>query len=343
MKYLLTAVVCLAALLWWLWPSHEQPEVRQPRPAVPVTVLPVPVREFRDEVSALGSLLAWESVDISASVSQIVTAINFEDGQQVEKGDVLALLKQDAEQATLRELKASLQDARREVRRLENLARQNQVAQTELDKARTREEITRHKIEEVQARISDRTIVAPFSGVLGLRQVSEGALVTPGQYLTTLDDVSQMRLEFSVPATRLGFLAIGQEVTARTPAFNSAFEGLISAIDSRVDPVTRAVTARAVLDNAQGHLRPGLLMEVTLRGAPRQALLIPEESLQSRAREHYVWRVQGDTAHRVAVQIGGRIPGWVEVLEGLQAGELVVRDGVGRLSGEAALVSRVEP
>jgi membrane fusion protein (multidrug efflux system) len=344
MKRVVLLVVALgvAALAWW-WQARPGPggEAR-PRPPVPVTVVTVEEQAFSDRVSALGTLLAWESVDITASVSQIITDIRFEDGQQVVAGDVLALLKQDEEQAILRELQESLKDASREVRRLENLARQNQVAQTELDRARTQAEITRHRIEQVRARIQDRTIVAPFSGVLGLREVSEGALVTPGQRLTTLDDISRMRLEFSVPATRLGFLATGREVTARTSAFDRAFEGVVSAIDSRIDPVARSVTARAVLENSDNLLRPGLLMEVELRGAARRALLVPEESLQSRATEHFVWQLRGESAHRVPVGIGSRIPGWVEVTSGLEAGDRVVQDGVGRLSGEAAAVVVVE-
>lgn len=344
MKRVVLLVVALgvAALAWW-WQARPGPvgEARQ-RPPVPVTVVAVEEQAFSDRVSALGTLLAWESVDITASVSQIITDIRFEDGQQVAAGDVLALLKQDEEQATLRELQESLKDASREVRRLENLARQNQVAQTELDRARTQAEITRHRIEQVRARIEDRTIVAPFPGVLGLREVSEGALVTPGQRLTTLDDISRMRLEFSLPATRLGFLAVGREVTARTPAFDRAFDGVVSAIDSRIDPVARAVTARAVMENPDNLLRPGLLMEVELRGIERRALLVPEESLQSRTTEHFVWQLRGESAQRVPVTIGSRIPGWVEVTGGLQAGDRVVQDGVGSLSGEVAAVVVVE-
>jgi membrane fusion protein (multidrug efflux system) len=341
--WLLAVMLCLGVVAWWSQVAPQQIIAEKSRPAVPVTVSETQLRNFQDEASALGTLQAWESVDISASVSQIVTAIGFEDGQQVEKGDILALLKQDAEQASLRELQASLQDARREVRRLENLARKNQVAQTELDKARTQEEISRHQIEEVEARIADRTIIAPFSGVLGLRQISQGALVTPGQRLTTLDDTSRMRLEFSVPATLLAFLRVGQQVLARAPAFEQEFTGSIAAIDSRIDPVARAISARAILENPQSMLRPGLLMEVTIKGAPRQALLIPEESLESRAMQHYVWKIQEEQAVRTQVDIGARVPGWVEITAGLQPGDEVVRDGVGRLRGDRATVSRVEP
>ena len=345
MKYAFWALLLagLVAIAVWYMRDQGTPQASsRPRSPIPVNTVLAEQRDFRDEVAALGSLRAWESVDISASVSQIVTEINFEDGQSVEKGTVLALLKQDAEQATLRELQASQADARREVRRLVNLAKQNQVAQTDLDKARTLEQITRHQIEEIQARIADRTIVAPFSGVLGLRQVSTGALVTPGQRLTTLDDLSRMRLQFSVPATLLAFIKPGQSVEATTPAFEQVFPGTISALDSRVDPISRAITVRAVLDNPGQVLRPGLLMEVLIKGPPRQALLVPEESLVSRSTSHYLWRVEGQTARRIEVGIGGRSPGWVEITGGLKPGDRVVRDGVGRLSGDQAVVAPVE-
>jgi len=336
--WLVPVLVVVAGLAWWREGPRDVATGAVSR-VVPVSAYSVRLREFADEVAALGTLLAWESVDISATVAQKITDIHFDDGQQVAAGDVLALLKQDEEQASLRELQASLADARREVQRLENLARKNQVAQNELDKARTLEEVTTHRIAEIRARIADRTIVAPFAGVLGLRQVSEGALVTPGQRLTTLDDISRMKLEFSVPATRLQYLVEGYPVLASSPAFEGEFfEGVVTAIDSRVDPVARSITARAKLDNEQQLLRPGMLMEVTLIGSSRQALLVPEECLQSRASQHFVWRLDGATASRVAVQIGSRIPGWVEVVQGLQPGDQVVRDGVGMLSGEAANV-----
>ena len=121
------------------------------------------------------------------------------------------------------------------------------------------------------------------------------------------------------------------------------FRGVISAVDSRIDPVARSISARAEIANPQQLLLPGLLMEVSIRGAVRQTMLVPEESLQSRASEHYVWVVDdGGVARRTVIEIGGRIPGWVEVLSGLPQGALIVRDGVGRLSGDNAPVLAVD-
>lgn len=340
---LLFALGVVGLVAWQLaGPGEEKPGTLA-RPPVPVTLFTVSTQSFNDEVQALGTLQAWESVVIAASISQIITSLEFDSGDKVARGERLALLRQDAEQAILRELQATLADAERELRRLENLARQDQVAQNELDAGRTLVEVSRYRIEQVQARIADRTVRAPFAGTLGLRRVSEGALVAAGQPLTTLDDLSRMRLDFTVPESRLSFISPGQNVSARTPAFSREFTGTVTALDARVDPVARAITARAELNNPGEQLRPGMLMEVVISGPRRQTLLVPEESLQSRSTAHFVWLVDAARAEarRVEVTIGGRRPGWVEIVDGLEDGVQIVRDGVGRLSGESMQIAPV--
>ncbi len=341
MQKTVTAVaLALAAGLAWWWLSSADlasgPDRQRP-PAV-VTTWELTRGEFTDEVSALGSLRAWESVVITASVAETVTEVHFLDGERVEKGDILITLRQDEEQAALREQQENLADAEREVARLENLAKRNQVAQTELDSVRTRAAIARHKISEMRARIADRNITAPFAGQLGLREVSPGALVTPGQQITTLDDKTRMRMDFAFSTSFIAFVEPAQLITAHTPAYDRSFTGTVSAVDSRVDTVSRSVTARAILPNDEGLLKPGMLMEVRLLGGKRSALLLPEESLQSRAANHFVWKMDGDTARRTEVSIGARRPGWVEVVSGLSAGDQVVRDGVSKLRGTEATV-----
>jgi len=329
------------------WYALEQQAAQEAGPAaarmpVPVSQWQVKAEDFQSRVEALGTLRAWESITITASISETVSALHFTDGQQVEKGDLLVTLQQDEEQAALAEQQEVLAEQEREVARLENLVRQNQVAQTELDQRRTQVAIARSRIARERARIDDRTLRAPFAGVLGLREVSPGSLVEPGQTITTLDDISRVRLDFTVPARFLRFLEAGQEVNATTAAFPGAFQGEVVAVDSRVDPVNRSIAARAVFDNSDGRLRPGMLMQLTILGDRRQALLVPEESLVSRSTDHYVWRLDGDTASRTFVEIGDRRPGWVEITDGLGAGDRIVRDGVARLRGNSSAVRVVE-
>ena len=160
--------------------------------------------------------------------------------------------------------------------------------------------------------------------------------------ITTLDDNRRMRLDFTVPAVSLQFLHVGQKIEGITASYERSFSGTLSALDSRVDRVSRSLTARASLDNDEDLLKPGMLMTVVLMGEERMALVVPEESLVSRAAEHFVWRLDDGTARRVQVMIGGRKPGWVEVVEGLESGDEVVRDGVARLRGTEASVRRVD-
>ncbi len=345
MRVVLFVLVALAAGVggWYFYGSETGGNGgRPPIGPVPVTAWMLESQPFQSRVEALGTLRAWESVTITASVSENVARLHFEDGQGVKEGELLVTLQQEEEQASLREQQEFLAEQEREVARLENLARRNQVAQTELDQRRTQAAIARSRIEQERAQIDDRTINAPFSGVLGLRQVSPGALVEPGQVITTLDDISRMRLDFTVPARFLRFLQPGQKIEASTAAYIEAFSGEVAAVDSRVDPVNRSITARAVFENANGLLKPGMLMQVTVLGDQRSALLVPEESLVSRSTDHYVWQIDGDTAKRVFVEIGDRRPGWVEVVDGLEVGDQVVRDGVARLRGNESVVSVLE-
>lgn len=342
MKIFLTLIL-VAALGAGYYLSQEQGELakkeRSPS-AVPITVWELQPEKFQSQVNALGTLQAWESVIITSSVSEIVDKLHFEDGQYVTKGTLLVNLQQEEERASLRQQMEVLKEHEREVTRLENSG--TSLIQTELDQRRTQAAIASIRIEQEKARIEDRNITAPFSGVLGLRQVSRGALVAPGQAITTLDDISRMRLDFTVPAPFLRFLEPGQVIEAKSAAYVEAFTGVLAAVDSRVDPVNRSITARATFDNDQGLLKPGLLMRVVVLGDERTTLLVPEESLVSRAADHFVWKIDGTDASRINITIGDRRPGWVEVTAGLSVGDRVVRDGVSRLRGNAGIVKIVD-
>ena len=340
---LLMVALLAGAGVWFYFGGQAAETAARPlRGPEPVTAWMLKETAFQSRVEALGTLRAWESVTITSSVSETVAKLHFEDGQVVREGDLLVTLQQEEEKASLREQQEFLAEQEREVARLENLVRSNQVAETDLDQRRTLAAIARSRIAQERAQIDDRTITAPFAGVLGLRNVSPGALVEPGQSITTLDDISRMRLDFTVPARFLRFLQPGQEIEASTAAYLQSFVGEVTAVDSRVDPVSRSITARASFPNADGLLKPGMLMQLTILGDERMALLVPEESLISRSTDHFVWQIDGDVAKRVFVEIGGRRPGWVEIIEGLSPGDVIVKDGVGRLRGNTADVRVLE-
>ncbi len=301
-----------------------------PQPAAPVFVTETKLAAIEDRIEALGTLRARESVELTSSVTEIVTAINFDDGDRVKKGDVLVEMTSGEEHAQLEEARVTVDEARRQYQRIKALRKQQSASESQLDEQRRVWEASQARLAAIESRLADRLISAPFTGIVGLRNISVGALVEPGDVITTLDDDSLMKLDFQVPAVYLSSLAAGMPVDARTRAWQGRrFSGSVKSIDSRVDPVTRTVTVRAVLPNTDHALRPGMLMQVELSSRQRQAIVIPEECLVAKAHKHYVYVVDraDNTAQRREVRIGTRRPGEVEIVEGLAEGELVITDG----------------
>ena len=307
---------------------------------VAVTTAVVAPSQWQDSIEALGTALANESVVLTAKVTETVDAVKFEDGDRVNAGDVLVDLSGRAEVAALEEAQAAYNEARKQYERQASLVEQGTIARSQLDTQLAARDAARARVEAIRARLSDRVITAPFDGVLGFRQVSPGTLVTPGTAIATLDDVSTMRLEFSVPERFLSTLAPGQDVVAGSAAWpDRAFRGTVATIGSRIDPVTRAVTVRADLPNPDGALRPGMLMTVRLFEPAREALVIPEIALTQIGSQAFVYRVEdGGTVQQVDVETGARRRGEVEVVSGLSPGDRIVVDGTVKLRPGAQVV-----
>jgi membrane fusion protein, multidrug efflux system len=297
-----------------------------------IIVARVQAQEIANQIEALGTLYANETAVLAANITETITEINFEDGQRVRQGHVLVSLANREQLAQLEEAKAALADAERQLDRSQQLARSNALAQQDLDARRREVDISRARLRAVEARLADRLIRAPFDSVVGLRQVSVGTLLTPGTAVATLHDDRQMKLDFSIPELKLGQVTPGQQVTATTRAFpGQVFEGEVAVLDNQVDPVTRSVRVRALLPNPDGLLRPGMLMSTRVASDPRKASVIPEEALLPQGSQQFVMLVdEGSDAPQVsrqAIRIGERLAGAVEVLEGLEPGQLVVTHG----------------
>lgn len=286
---------------------------------------------FTDRLEALGTLRANESVVLTASVTETVTAIHFDDGDRVEAGKVLVEMTSAEERALLQEARATAAEARRQYERVKSLEAEGTAAKSLLDERQREWETARARLAAITSRLNDRLVRAPFAGVLGLRNISVGALVTPGDVVTTLDDDSIMKLDFAVPSTYLESLRPGLAIIARAAAYpGRVFSGEVKSIDSRIDPVTRAVQVRAVLPNADRALKPGMLMQIELLRNPRQALVIPEEALVPQGQRQFVLVIDAAAGNKVVrreVKLGGRRPGEVEILQGLAVGDQVITDG----------------
>lgn len=322
-------VISLLLLFLVLSPVQAAKPAKKPQPVI---VSPVKLQQISDRIEALGTARANESVNITANVSEKVQRIHFEDGQQVKAGDILVELQHDEEQANLEQATSLLGERKLALKRLLRLEKQKLAPTDELDKARLGVEQARANINALQARINDRIIRASFDGIVGLRQISVGALVETGDLITTLDDTHLIKLDFTVPAVYLSDLKPGLKITARTNAIaNHVYNGEVKSIDSRIDPVTRSVKVRAVLSNDDNKIIPGMLMQVDLLRNTRDALLIPEATLIPLAENNYVMvRAQKDgkdIAERRQVTIGTRLPGKVEITKGLTVNDQVITHG----------------
>lgn len=295
-------------------------------------VLTAKVRKenYATDIQAVGTVVADESTAISPNVTETVVELLFDDGQTVKKDQVLAKLSDAEEQSLLSSAKSVLAEEEREIARLQGLVKDGAAPQARLQERQTLAEVARHKIREAEAKIADRTIRAPFDGVLGLRRISVGALVSPATVITTLDKIDVVKIDFSVPETALSVLKVGDELAVHAEAVgDKTFKGKLAQLDSRIDPITRSVAARAVVPNPDALLKPGMLAIVSLAVQPRLSLSIPERALVPVGARAYAFLLgEGSVAKRVEVKSGRRRPGWVEILSGLEEGQTVVADGI---------------
>lgn len=324
-----TAMLCLVACN-----NEKAPAAGNTSPPnVIVRAEPVETRQWSDRLEALGTARARESVTITAKVTETVSRVTFRDGQEVESGAILVELSDRAEVANLREAQSAFEEATKQLRRLDDLKSQGTIGQAQLDQQRAAREQASARVQAIRARVADRVIVAPFAGQLGLREVSPGTLVTPGTPITTLDDVSRLYVDFSIPEPFLSSVTIGDTLQAQSAAWRGeVFTGSVRSIDSRVNPITRAVTVRAEVDNEARKLKPGMLLTATLAQAPRDVLAVDELAVVQLGRQAFLFRIKTDqTVEQVPVELGARYDGEVEVVSGVQAGDLIVVEGTVKL------------
>ncbi|HEX7080495.1 MAG TPA: efflux RND transporter periplasmic adaptor subunit [Gammaproteobacteria bacterium] len=349
MKYVLPVVLALVVIGGGVWYAmRDESAVVPPRGAAasaqgggfgaaqeePLVIVDrVRREELSETVEALGTALANESVTLTAKVTDTVSAVSFEDGDYVEAGEILVQLTNQEEEALLAEAEANLEDAEAQLRRVEDLAEQGLAPRSELDVARTRAAAAQARLDSIVARLRDRLIRAPFSGLLGFRQVSPGTLVQPSTPITTLDDISTIKLDFTVPESFIGDMKPGSRVVARSVSYpGREFEGVVRTVGSRVDPITRAVPVRAHIPNEDRALRPGMLLTVEVVTQKRMALVVPESAVFQVQDRAYVYRVGPDhVARQHQIQVGARRFGIVEVTAGLEEGDLIVAEGIIKL------------
>ena len=307
-------------------------------PAIKVSEVKTALIQTR--VEGIGTGLAKESVDISANATELVVGLYFEDGQTVAKGQKLVQLRDDQYQAELQQMRINLAEQERELKRITPLYHARITAQKDYDAARTAVSRAKTAVGIVEYQIGNRRILAPFAGKLGMRNVSIGDLVTPGTKITTLDDVSLIKVDFRVSEKYYPEIRPGQKVGVQTAAFpNQIFAGVITAVSPRIDPVTRTAEVRAAVPNPESKLAPGMLFVVTLELGEHSSILVPEQALMSlgEIQYAYVYHPKQKRVERREIKLGQRSRGQAEILSGLKEKELLVVDGVLKLADGATV------
>ncbi|WP_334133491.1 efflux RND transporter periplasmic adaptor subunit [Tepidimonas sp.] len=316
---------------------------------VAVEVRPVQVGPLADEAQAVGTLRARQSVVLRPEVAGRVVAIGFADGAAVRRGQLLFQLDDALPRAELAQAEAQLAVQQANLRRTEELVAQGFVAQRTLDENRAALAVAQAQVELARARWQRTRLVAPFDGLAGIRSVDVGEYVKDGAELVRLEDVSQLLLDFRLPERLQPRVRPGQTVRVRVDAWpQREFTARVQAIDPVIEPNGRALAVRAALQQPDAALKPGMFARVTLELARfEQALRVPEEAIVPQGQQFWVWRLDGSAeapqAQRVAVQLGLRQDGWVQVTQGLQAGDRVVVAGHQRLQRDGTLVRIVDP
>lgn len=305
----------------------------------PVEVTEVQAGPLDRSWDAVGSLMATESLMVRPEITGRIARIAVTEGQWVESGAVMFELDDAVVRAQLAQAEANLALARRNKTRADELFAGELIAPAERDTASAGLAASEAAASLARARQAMTSLRAPFRGRAGLRLVSVGDYVNPGQDLVRLEDVAQMKVEFRLPELALADLRVDQAVEVELDAFPGVpLMARVYALDSRVVSDTRSIAARATLDNADGRLRPGQFARVKLIVERKPAAIqIPEQALIARGDRNFVFVVTDGRAAEREVRVGQRQPGLAEIVEGLAAGEKVVTSGLQAITDGAAV------
>src|SRR5579859_4954328 len=299
------------------------------KPGLPVRAEPVKVSMVTDDVSAVGSLLAEESVIIRPEIDGRIVGLHFQEGQAVAAGTRLVTLDPSEYEAQLAAQRADLKTEEQRLVRTKELHEQKFISKDALDVQVGNVARLKAHVQEAESRLAKTVIRAPFSGIVGLRLVSPGAYVKAGADIVRLENVSSIKVDFQIPENYLSKVRPNQEIAVRVEAYpNEEFKGRVYAVEPVVDERTRTIAMRARIPNKGYKLKPGMFVRVAVTLATRpNAVIVPEQAIWPQGQDSYVYRVIDGKAALTKVVIGNRAPGSVEIVKGLAANDIVVTDG----------------
>lgn len=315
-------------------------------PPLPVEVATVQLEPLASGLQTVGSLRADEAVVVRPEIAGRIQRIHFSEGGRVSAGQPLFTLDGSLAQAALNEANANLENSRRAAARAGELSKDKLIAQADYDRARASLGVDQARAASARTSLSKMTLRAPFSGQIGLREVSVGEYVNAGQDLVTLVRLDPIEVDFSVPEGVLSQLSRGQKISITVDGSpNDRFGGEVVAIDPSIDVNSRSIKLRAQIANPDGRLRPGQFAQLVLQDdANAKGLLVPEQALMQAGEERFVYTVVDGAAKKTVIKTGARVPGKVQVLEGLKPGDVVITAGQAKpMMHEGAKVMALPP
>lgn len=297
--------------------------------AVPVTARVLQPERLDNRVTSSGNVLANEEVEIRSEVQGKIVKIAFQEGGRVKKGDLLVKIDDDELQARVLQATSGRKLAEDNEFRMRKQLEIEAVSQKDYDGALN--ELNRAKAEQqlLRAQLSKTELRAPFGGVVGLKQVSEGAYVSPSTLITTLQEIDPVKVDFSIPGKYAGWVKPGQVVSFSVQGSGEMHQGKVYAVDPRIDPATRTLRIRALCANPGGRILPGAFATVDVPlSSVEGALLVPTEALSSDAKGAKVFLYKGGKAEPRMVQAGLRTDSSVQITAGLVPGDTVIVSGV---------------
>lgn len=314
---------------------HVQADAAQNQRSAGIAVeaSPVSVDTVIEDIRAVGTLRPNESVVISAEISGRIASIRFREGESVKAGDVLVELDATILQAELDKVRSDAALAKANQERAMTLAQKGSGTQRTLDEAQAAHKAALANLALAEARLQKTALTAPLSGIVGLRTVSVGAYVTPGERIVELVETDPLKVDFRVPETNFAQLRIGQKILVAADAVPGViFDGKIYAIDPIVDVNGRAIRLRAQVPNPDGRLSAGFFARIRIVIDQRpNAVLVPESAIFPLDGKTLVYRIVNGRAVQTEVVLGHRLPGQVEVRQGLSPNDTVIKAGQQRL------------
>lgn len=319
--------ICLA-IYFFAW-SAKVPAPEKTNKPVSVVVGQVNTQVLANKVSVIGYLEAAKAVVIAPKESGRITQLRVRSGDNAKKGELLLTLDDSSLNAQLVEAQATLRDSKRQLSEIEALSKRGAASQSTLSSMYAATQIAETKVTYAKAMLAETQLIAPFTGKVGFIDHTVGALVSAGETIMTLDDVSTLRLDVAVPERYLSRVSLKTAAKLITDAYaDMEFKAVVEVVDTRVNPNTRNFKVRLVLDNTKGLLKPGMLMRVSLNMQDSAVKVLPIQAVEFSGSDRFVYQVEDGVAHRRLVLLGRRHDQWVEVLDGIDEGATIVIRGL---------------